>query len=268
MRDDVHAGPTPALDAYADDELAALYDLVYEGYEDDLAMYEQFARRGELPAIELCVGSGRVALHLARQGLRVAGLDASLPMLARLEARLDRDLARRLRLVEGDMRSFDLSPEKFDLVFCAFGSFEQLLTAEDQIACLRSAARHLAKGGLFVAELRSLTAIDWDAEPLLLHDWTRPDPDGPGTIMKLRSVSASRSRQVTVDTIIFDRTAPDGAVRRRQIEVALRAVGRYEIEYLLERAGLRLSALYGDCSLSPYTDESDRMIVVAELDQD
>ena len=256
-----------AVDVYGDDELAALYDLVYDGYDDDLAMYEQFARRGELPSLELCVGSGRVALHLARQELRVVGLDASLPMLARLEARLDRELAQRVRLVEGDMRSFDLSPEKFDLVFCAFGSFEQLLTAEDQLACLRAAAKHIAKGGIFVAELRSLTAIDWDAEPRLLHDWTRPDPDGGATITKLRSVRASRSRQGTVDTVFFDNTPAAGGVRRRHIEVAMRAIGRYEIEHLLKRAGLRLAALYGDCSLSPYTDESDSMIVVAELDR-
>ncbi|HLB23267.1 MAG TPA: class I SAM-dependent methyltransferase [Dehalococcoidia bacterium] len=256
-----------ALDVYADDELAALYDLVYGDFDDDLEMYEQFARRGELPSLEICAGSGRVALHLARQGLHVVGVDASLPMLARLEARLDHDVARRVRLVEGDMRTFDLSPEKFDLVFCAFGSFEQLLTAEDQAACLRTAARHLAKGAIFVAELRSLTAIDWDAEPRLLFEWTRPDPRTGEPITKLRSISASRSRQVTVDTVIFDRTAADGTVRRRQIEVVMRAVGRYELEYLLERAGLRLSALYGDTSLSPYTDESDSMIVVAELDQ-
>jgi len=257
-----------AHDVYADDELAELYDLVYEGYEDDLAMYEQFARRGELPSLEICVGSGRVALHLARQGLQVVGLDASLPMLARMEARLDHDLARRVRLVEGDMRSFDLAPEKFDLVSCAFGSFEQLLTAEDQAACLRSVARHLAKGGIFVMELRSLTAIDWGAEPQLLYEWTRPNPrGGDGTVTKMRSVRASRAEQVTVDTILFDLIAADGTVRRRRIEVAMRAIGRYEVEYLLERAGLRLSAVYGDTSLSPYGDESDSMIVVAELDQ-
>ncbi|MBI5287533.1 MAG: class I SAM-dependent methyltransferase [Chloroflexi bacterium] len=256
-----------ALEVYADDELAELYDLVYEGYDDDLAMYEEFARRGEKPSLEICVGSGRVALHLARRGLRVVGLDASLPMLARLEARLDHDLAQRVRLVEGDMRSFNLAPETFDLIFCAFGSFEQLLTAEDQVACLRSVAGHLAKGGVFVAELRSLTAIDWNEEPQLLYEWTRPDPRGiDGTITKMRSVRTRRAEQVTVDTILFDRTAGDGTVRRRQIEVAMRAIGRYEVEHLLERAGMRLSAVYGDTSLSPYGDESDSMIVVAEVD--
>lgn len=255
------------IDVYADDELAGLYDLVYAGYDDDLPLYEQFARRGELPSLEICVGSGRVALHLARQGLHVVGLDASLPMLARLEAAIDPQTAPLVRLVEGDMRDFDLGGEKFDLVFCAFGSFEQLLTSDDQLACLRTVTRHLAKGGVFVAEVRSLTAIDWEVEPTLLHEWTKADPRTGEQIMKLHSQAASRARQVTVDTIAFDRLAADGTVRRRLIEVAMRAIGRYEIAYLLERAGLRLRDLYGDTDLSPYTDESDRMIIVAEANE-
>ena len=50
-----------ALDAYADDEAAALYDLAYGDYDEDLSLYEEFARRGETPALELGAGSGRVA---------------------------------------------------------------------------------------------------------------------------------------------------------------------------------------------------------------
>lgn len=249
--------------AYADDELAALYDLVYAGYDDDIDVYEQFARRGTGPLLELCAGSGRVTLPLIERGIEVVALDSSAPMLARLRSGVAGD-AGRLREVEGDMRSFDLG-EQFHLVFCAFGSFEQLLTSEDQAACLRSVARHMTPDGRFVAELRSLTAIDWDPEPGLLYEWTKPEPATGELITKLRSQAASGARQVTVDTVIFDRTAGDGTVRRRQIEVAMRAIGRYEIELLLDAAGLRLTDVYGDTDLSPYTDASDRMIIVAAL---
>jgi SAM-dependent methyltransferase len=254
-----------ALDVYADDELAALYDLVYADTTDDLPLYEQFARRGSGRSLEICAGSGRVALHLARQGLPIVALDASPPMLARLQSRLDSTTQPLVRIVEGDIRDFNLAPDTFDLIFCAFGSFEQLLTTGDQIACLQTVTRHLAPGGLFVAELRSLPAIDWDPEPVLLYEWTRPDPATGEQITKLRSTSAAPSRQVTIDTVIFDRTGADDTVRRRQIEVAMRAIGRFEIELLLERAGLRLADIYGDTALSPYTDESDSMIIVAEL---
>lgn len=259
-----------ALDAYADDDLAALYDLVYDGETDDVGLYDQFARRSAGPILELCAGSGRVTIPLARAGHTIVALDASAPMLDRLRSRLDESTAPRVRLIEADMRAFDLRPRvgfdtTFGLVFCAFGSFEQLLTTEDQLACLRAVATHLAPDGVFVAELRSLTAIDWDAEPHLLHEWTRPDPDTGGQISKLRSVAVARDRQLTIDTVIFDRVDSEGAVHRRILEVPMRAIGRFEVEHLLDRAGLRLAAVYGDTTLSPYTNESDSMIIVAEL---
>lgn len=251
-------------DVYGDDELAALYDLVYDSVDDDVGMYEGFAKRASTPVLEVCAGSGRIAVPLARAGHEVVALDFSPHMLARLRAGLDEGTAPRVRLVEGDMRDFDLG-ERFDLVFNAFGSFEQSLTTEEQLAALRCVAQHLTPRGVFVAELRSLTRIQWDAEPTLVHDFTRADPDTGEQVTKLRSQAASAARQITVDTIITDRVRGDGTVGRRVIEVAMRAIGRFELEYLLRDAGLRLADLYGDTSLSPYTDTSDRMIVVAEL---
>ncbi|MBI5284948.1 MAG: class I SAM-dependent methyltransferase [Chloroflexi bacterium] len=256
-----------ALDAYADDELAALYDLVYQSYDEDLPLYEEFARRGESPSLELGVGTGRVAVHLARAGFRVVGLDSSRRMLARLEALVDAEAAQRLRLVEGDMRDFDLGGETFDLIYCALDTFEHLLTTEDQLACLRCVAKHLSKGGVFVAELRSLTAVDWSEEPSPLRlEWVRPDPATGQPVAKLSSVTSSRARQLTMFTLMFDRTDAEGIVHRRTFDVTLRATGRYEMELLLGRAGLRLTAVYGGTDLSPFDDDSDTMVIVAELE--
>jgi len=254
-------------EAYADDELASLYDLVYQDEDADLALYEQFARRGQRPSLELGVGSGRVALHLARCGLPVVGIDSSLRMLARLEARLDPQLAPNVRLVEADMRDFDLGGETFDLVYCAFDTFEHLLTIDDRIAALRCVARHLTPAGVFVAQMRSLTAIDWSPAPsALTHDWTRRDPATGHLVTKLRSSSACPAAQTTTDTLIFDRIGDDGSVRRRTIEVTLRVAGRFEMELLLQGASLRLRSIYGGPDLSPFDDASDTMVIVAELE--
>ncbi len=255
-----------ALEAYGDDEAAALYDLVYERYDEDLSLYEEFARRGETPALELGAGSGRVALHLARAGLDVVALDSSPRMLARLEAALDDATRPRVRMVEADMRDFDLG-ERFDLVYCALDTFEHLLTTEHQLAALRCVARHLSPGGVFVAELRSLTAVDWSDQPSALRlEWVRADPAGRGTVAKMSSIAVSRASQLTMTTLIFDRTGADGVVRRRTLEVTLRATGRFEMELLLARAGLRIESIYGGPDLSPFTDASDTMVVVAKLE--
>lgn len=254
-----------ALDEYADDEVAALYDLQYDDWDDDLALYESFARRSDTPALELMAGSGRVALHLARSGRDVVAVDNAPHMLARLRTKLDTETTPRVRIIEADIREFDLG-EKFDLVFIALCSFELLHDQHDQLAVLERVVRHLASGGAFVMELRSLTAIDWSHEPSALRlEWHRTDPATGEYITKLHSATSSRSRQMTLDTIVFDRLRRDGAVHRRVLEIALRTFGRYEIELLLARAGLRLAHIYGDAELSPYDDSSDSMIIVAEL---
>lgn len=254
-------------DPYGDDELAALYDLAHAGYDDDLALYEQFAVRGETPVLDLAAGSGRVALHLARHGQRVVAVDASRPMLARLEAALGDDTRQNITCVEADIRSLQLG-QKFDLVCIALNSLEQMLTNDDVLATLDAVARHLTDGGVFVAELRMLRAVDWSAgdDAPLTYEWTREDPATGQPIIKLSSIRASAATQSTTATLIFDRVAKDGTLRRRMFDVTLRVFGRHEIELLLRQAGLRLAACYGGYDLSPLTDDSDTMILVAELE--
>jgi SAM-dependent methyltransferase len=252
-------------DPYGDAANAELYDLAWGDQSGDLQMYEQFARRGELPCLELGVGTGRVALHLARQGLHVVGIDASAPMLARLEASLDHEAAQHLRLIEADMRDFDLTPQQFDLVYCAGNSFQHMLTTDDQFAALRCVARHLARGAVYVMQLRALRAIDWAVEraPLYLR-WTRPIGGSDDRLMRFDSTTTAAAAQTATTTHFFDRVSPDGSVSRRIIEYTLRYTGLPELRSLHDASGLRITNVYADTDLSPYDDDSDTMIVVAE----
>lgn len=253
-----------SIDAYGDAELAALYDLEHDAYDDDLPLYEGFAARGTLPSLELAAGSGRVALHLARGGHRVVALDASAAMLARLQARADAAAARLVRVVQGDMRSFDLG-ERFDLVYIALNSFEHLLTTEDAEAALGCIARHLSPGGVFVAELRSLASIDWAPGPGATRlEWALPEPESGDLVTKTVTTRPAQTTQTTAHTVVYDRTpAGGGPVRRRVVQVELRVFGLQEFRLLLERAELRLLHVYGGADLSPLTDASDTMVVVA-----
>jgi SAM-dependent methyltransferase len=254
------------MDAYADDELAALYDLFFAADDADLLMHEQFARRGAGPSLDLGAGSGRLALHLARAGLDVVALDRSPAMLARLRGALDERTAPRVRVIEGDMRAFDLGG-RFDVIHCAANTFQHLLTTEDQLAALRRVAAHLTPGGVFVARVRALASVDWHAEPSVLRlRAVRTDPETGDTVSRFESWSASLNEQVTAATWIFDRVDAHGNVRRRSFDVTLRLTGQHELRLLLERAGLRLLHIYGDVDLSPFDDASDSMVFVAGLE--
>ena len=255
-----------ADEVYGDEELAALYDLVYDGVEDDVAMYDGFATKSSTPILEICAGSGRVTLPLARAGHSVVAVDSSAHMLARLRARLDAETADRVRLVEGDMRDFDLGGERFGLICCALGTFGHLTETEEQAAALRCIARHLEPDGVFVAQVQPVTGVDWDAGGAVRLGWTRTDADTGEMISLTRSMTASAARQTTTETLIFDRIGGDGTVRRRTVDVTLRAFGRFEVELLLERAGLRLTGVYGGPDLSPFDDASDTMVLVGELE--
>jgi SAM-dependent methyltransferase len=253
-----------AAGPYDDARLAALYDLFYGDYDDDVALYESFARRGETPVLELGIGSGRVALRLARAGIDVVGIDSSPHMLARLRAALDAEppVAKRVRALQADLRDFSVG-ERFDLVFCAANTFQHLLTTDDQVATLRCIAAHLSDGGIFVTKLQSPRAVDWGAEGggLQLQP-SKLDPATGEIVMRFAARLALPASMCVRNTRIYDRIAADGSVRRSVMEYTLKYMTADELRLVLDAAGMRLLHLYGDHDLSPFTEDSDSMIIV------
>lgn len=99
------------------------------------------------PALELAIGTGRVAIPLADRGVPVTGIELSRPMADRL-------LAKRpgFDVAVGDMATTTV-PGEFRLVYVVWNSIGNVRTQAEQVATFRNAARHLAPGGRFVIEL-------------------------------------------------------------------------------------------------------------------
>lgn len=104
---------------------------------------------GDGTALELAIGTGRVALPLAARGVRVSGIDLSPDMVAQLRAKPGGDA---IPVVIGDIATTRLAGG-FDLVYLVFNTIGNLETQERQVACFRNAAAHLALGGCFVIEV-------------------------------------------------------------------------------------------------------------------
>ncbi|GAA5134832.1 class I SAM-dependent methyltransferase [Alloalcanivorax gelatiniphagus] len=136
---------------YWDAETAATYDegsaYMFEPGVLDPAVDFLAALAGDGPALELAVGTGRVALPLADRGVPVSGIELSRPMADVL-------LAKRpgFRVSVGDMATTSVAGA-FSLVYVVWNSIGNLCTQAEQVACFRNAARHLAPGGRFVVEL-------------------------------------------------------------------------------------------------------------------
>jgi SAM-dependent methyltransferase len=105
---------------------------------------------GEGSALELAVGTGRVAIPLSQRGVRVHGIDISQDMLAQLRAKPG---AEHIGLTAGDIATTKVDGV-FDLVYLVYNTISNLLTQEEQVDCFRNAAAHLRPGGCFVIELQ------------------------------------------------------------------------------------------------------------------
>lgn len=132
---------------------AASYDSDPGGRNDPAALAVESALLAELAggggALELAIGTGRVAVPLARRGVRVAGIELSEPMLAQLRAKPE---AAGMELVVGDMRSATV-PGAFDLVYLVFNTIGNVTTQDAQLEVFGNAARHLRPGGRFLVEV-------------------------------------------------------------------------------------------------------------------
>jgi SAM-dependent methyltransferase len=243
-------GPTSYGDGFAD-----VYDDWYAGQDDaDVAadVVADLARRtaggeGRPRILELGVGTGRLAIPIARRGIVVHGVDASPAMLERLRAR---DGAGQVTLTTGDMVE-DQPPGPFDLVLVAYNTLFNLDSFERQAACFGAVAGRLRPGGSFVIEA-----------------FVPEDPPRDGTEVDVRSMTAS---EVVLSVSTHDPTrqraeghfvhlATGAPVRLRPWSI--RYAPPDELDAMATAAGLTLRERWADFHRSPFTDESDRHVSV------
>jgi SAM-dependent methyltransferase len=240
--------------------IADYYDLDLGGFQEDVPLYDNLARRTEMPVLELGTGTGRVAIPLAKNGHTVVGIDSSEAMLtvARRNAGRRRN---NLQFILAEMTAFSFDAS-FGLVFCALGGFLHLDSQAKQIQTLERVRDHLAASGLFTLDLPNPEAVEWEpgCRELIL-EWTRERQDGT-MVSKFVSTQADRARQVQRITHIYEEWHNAGS-RRRQALFELRHVHRFEMELLLRHTGWKIEGVYGSYDLEPYDSDSPRMIFVA-----
>jgi SAM-dependent methyltransferase len=145
----------------------AYYDKTYGGRRADVEYYTRLASRGCSSILEYGIGTGRIALALARGGMEVTGIDRSRPMLRALEARLAREpekVRRRVTARRGDMRSLRLG-RRFPLVIAPFNVILHLYTLADVERFLARVREHLTSDGRFIFDFSVPHANELDRDP-------------------------------------------------------------------------------------------------------
>lgn len=246
------------------DRFARFYDLDYEAFQEDLALYAGFAERTGGPLLELGCGTGRLLLPLARAGFEITGVDMSAKMLevAREKVR-EAGLEQQITLVQADMREVQLE-KRFRLAFIAINSFMHLTTLADQLTALGAWHRLLAPGGLLIIDVYNPNPqqlLEADGRVELQERWF--DPATGATVMKQVSRTLDAARQLQHVLFIYDEVLPDGEVRRTLAPFQARYLYRFEGELLLDKAGFAPEQVYGSYDLDPYESDSERIIFVA-----
>ena len=240
--------------------LSRYYDLEFDGFDADLAMYQQFARSMDGPVLELGCGSGRVLRALQDLALPLTGIDDSQSMIELGRLRV----AGSVSLQRKDMRYLDdVDGAPFAFVFCAVNTFLHLPDLESQLMALEAVRGVVMSEGallldVFVPDPLYLTSIDGRLErefDTLLDDGSRLD--------KLVTRNHDLASQTIHSTVFYDVTTPDGGLNRSVAEYSTRYIHHFEMEHLLQRAGWEIVSIYGGYDLHPFDSESERLIVLA-----
>ena len=235
------------------------YDRTYRARRDDVEFYRATARRLGGPVLELGVGSGRVALELARDGHAVVGLDPSLPMLERARERARDIPAAKLSLRQGDMRAFALR-KRFALVIAPFNVLMHLYEPDDFARCFACVARHLAPGGRFVFDVRVPQPRELARDPDRAYAGRPFVHPTLGRVRYTERFQYDAIKQVQLVTMRFE---PEGRKRALETVLAHRQVFPAELRALLATGGLRMTRRMGDFSGRPLGPDDDVQILEA-----
>lgn len=230
------------------EHLAEVYDQWFGDYEQDaIEMLAGLAGNGA--ALELGIGTGRIALPLAARGVKVSGIDAAPAMVAKLRARPGGD---RLAVTMGNFADVNVEGE-FALVFIVFNTLFALQTQEEQVRCFRNVAAHLSAGGTFVVE-----AFVPDVERFRNGQSVRAYAVSNERVSLQVARHDPVRQRFTTQYIVFT----DKGVGLYPVEV--RYAWPTELDLMAELAGLRLRHRWGNWKREPFSANSEKHVSVYE----
>jgi SAM-dependent methyltransferase len=222
------------------DEIADVYDTVH-GEHDPTAIATLPALTGQGPALELGIGTGRLALPLAQRGITVHGIDASSAMIAKLRSKVGgADIA----VTIGDF-SRVIIDERFELVFVAFNTFFSLVTADDQVRCFYNVVSMLTPTGAFVIEA-------------FVPDLGRFDRGQRLSVFRIepRAVWIEASKHDAATQVVDSQLVRLSAEGVRLFPIRIRYAWPSELDAMARVAGLRLRDRWTGWNKQPFSSAS------------
>jgi SAM-dependent methyltransferase len=230
----------------------------------DLPFYHELVEAHGGPVLEVACGTGRVSITIARRGVRVVGVDRSLPLLDYARAKAD-EAGLDVDLRHADMRDFELGresadPGPFALVLVPYNAFNHLYTLDDVRGCLGSIARHMGPETRFVIDT-------FNPDPARLHT----DPVAPQKILEyleplsgqhVRLFEQARYDAATQVNHVTWRYEVDGVADAWVDELPMRIFFPCELDALLVMNGFSIERKLGDYDGTPFGSATPKQLVV------
>ena len=238
------------------EEAVLWHDLECASYSADLALWERLAASRGSEVLDLGCGTGRVALHLARRGHRVTGIDSDPALVAELNRRAG-EAALPARAGVGDARDFDLG-RRFGLALAPMQLLQLLADGEERRRCLACIARHLAPGArLAAAILAPQGGVEGDEEGPPIPDVREEG----GWVHSSLPVAVLGDGERILIRRLRQSVSPEGALTEQESEVLLADLPAPVLESEGAEAGLMAAGRLG---IAPTDDHVGSTVVLME----
>jgi SAM-dependent methyltransferase len=198
-------------------------------------------------ALELGIGTGRIALPLMQRGIGVRGIDLSEAMVARLRAKPG---AEKISVTIGDFATTTLTGQ-FSVAYLVFNTIMNLTTQDEQVACFQNVAKHLKPGGCFVIEV-GIPDLQWLPPGETVRAFTVTDAKLGFDEYDIASQGLVSHHYWVVDGKLETFSPP------------FRYVWPAELDLMARLAGMSLRERWGGWRREPFTSESTSHVSVWE----
>jgi len=233
-------------DATYGENIAEVYDEWYAELDPQaIPTLAELAQGG--CALELGIGTGRIALPLNQAGVEVQGIDASPAMVAKLRAKPGGE---KIHVYHGNFADVAVKGQ-FELIYIAFNTFFALTTQEEQIRCFTNVASHLSPNGVFLVKA-------------FVPDLTRYDRDQTVrvSVIEETAIRLETSQIDPAQQLITSQTIHLSDKGIRMYPVQLRYAWPSELDLMAKLAGLSLHHRWGSWGMDAFDNQSDFHISV------
>ncbi|MDU1890291.1 MAG: class I SAM-dependent methyltransferase [Dysgonomonas sp.] len=238
-----------------------IYDAnIYDGlntFLSDLPFYKKWMPKNKNAKIlELCCGTGRLTLPIAKDGYNICGVDYTPSMLEQAKIKAS-EAGLEINFIEADIRTLNLQ-EKFDLIFIPFNSIHHLYKNEDLFKALKGVRNHLKEGGLFLLDCFNPNIqyiVEGEKEQKAIAEYVTND--GREVLIKqiMHYENATQINRIEWHYFI------NGKFHSIQ-NLDMRLFFPQELDSYLECAGFNIIHKFGDFEEEAFNDNSEKQIYV------